>query len=212
MCDDSEHAKKRRLEFEDKLSEHYDRLYPSVLKMVSNKADADDFTQEAIMCYIRHMDQKGWETKIENTGAYLRRIAHNLYVDSCKRRNREVQFGYEDEETGQTNQEAERKAATTDETVGRIEDASHFGKLLHDMPKALLHGFTEYERDLLKLRKVDGLSAEEAAGILQKDVYRVRYDLNKIEARLRYRVRRLMDGKNGGDPKGGNAKASGADK
>jgi RNA polymerase sigma factor (sigma-70 family) len=212
MNEESEHANKRRLEFLDKLSEHHDRLHPWVLKMTGNQADADDITQEALVRYIRHMDQKGWETKIENTGAYLRRIAHNLYVDLCKRRNHEVQFGYEDEETGHTNQEVERKAATTDDTVGRIEDASHFGKLLREMPKSLLHGFSDYERELLRLRKVDGLSAKEAAGILQKDVYRVRYDLNKIEARLRYRVRLLMYGKNGGDPEGGGAKASGADK
>ena len=198
MSESDHDGNQKRREFDEKWHIHYKNLYPYVLNLTRNKADAEDITQETLMRYRQHMEKKQWETKIEDADAYRRGIAYNLYMDLCKRRKREGQVSTDNEDDERTSKEAERKSGACDSTIAKIEADMHYKKLFRTLPlKVILSGLSEYELKLLRLKKVEGKSNEEVAETLNEDVFRVRYDSNKLDAKLRYRVKKLQQPENG---------------
>jgi RNA polymerase sigma factor (sigma-70 family) len=193
MNESEQAANEKRMEFEEKWPLHFNNLYPYVLNLTRNKADAEDITQDALICFKEHMEKNKWDVKFDNEDAYRRRIAHNLYMDLCKRRKKEGQVSCDNEEDERTRKEAERRAGACDDAIASIEDDMHYKKLYRTLPlKVILGGLSDYELQLLRLKKVEEKSPEEIAETLHKDVYRVRYDLNKLDAKLRYRVKKLL--------------------
>jgi RNA polymerase sigma factor (sigma-70 family) len=199
MNDEGEHAaKQKREEFDNQWLTHYKKLYPYVLNLTRNKADAEDITQDALMSFKEYMEKNQWNVEFEDEDAYRRRIAHNLYVDLCKRRKREGLVSCDDEEDERTRKEAERKASAHDSEIARIEEEMHYKKLLSLVPlKAMLNGLSDYELQLLRLKKLEEKTTEEVAEDLKTNVYQVRYDINKLDAKLRYRAKKLLPPGNG---------------
>jgi RNA polymerase sigma factor (sigma-70 family) len=199
MNDEGEHAAKQKSsEFNDKWLVHYKRLYPYVLNLTRNKADAEDITQDALMYFKEHMEKKQWNVTIEDEDAYRRRIAHNLFTDLCKRRKREGLVSSDGEEIELTQNEEDSKVIATDDSITRIEDEIHYKQLYRALPlRAILNGLSDYELQLIRLKALGEKSYDEIAEILHKDVFRVRYDLNKLDSKLRYRVRKIRSEANG---------------
>ena len=77
-----------------------------------------------------------------------------------------------------------------------------FKELCRILPlRVILTGLDKYEREIFVLRRVERLSVKDIATIKKKDVCQVRYDLQKIDARIRYRVRKIIrEGKVGPAP------------
>jgi len=74
-----------------------------------------------------------------------------------------------------------------------IADRLHYKKLYQQLPiKCVLNDLTEDQRELLKLNIVKERSAEEIAGILNRDAKEVRWELNKLKANLRKYSRTLV--------------------
>jgi DNA-directed RNA polymerase specialized sigma subunit len=90
----------------------------------------------------------------------------------------------------QSREELERDVAITDDPVAELENRIYYKELLEALPLRLIfRGLSDYEMQLYRLRIIDEKSIDEIAAIVGKDPSRVTYDLQKIQARIRARVK-----------------------
>lgn len=74
--------------FEVRLADEYDELYRFALSVTRDRSRAEDLTHDTLVRAIERSDRfEGDESKL---GAWLRRILHNLAVDTARRSSREV--------------------------------------------------------------------------------------------------------------------------
>ena len=79
------------------------------------------------------------------------------------------------------------------ELASRIDDdTSGLEKLRKEALRQILQVLSEYDMYLLELHKVEDLSANTIAELTGEDVHWLRYQLKKIEARVRNRARRCL--------------------
>jgi RNA polymerase sigma factor (sigma-70 family) len=189
---DKEHAIERRRQFESNCEEHRRHVYLLILGKIRNATDAQDLTQETILRFLNIMDKNGWEKEINDVGAYTSEIARNLCNEWFAKHWRETPLEADDEEGKQTLEALEDKAVRENDLTSSIEDEIYNWEIFRGLPlKTILGRLTEDERQLLRMLFVDGLDAEEIANELGRSVERVRYQINKLMAKLRYRGRRL---------------------
>ncbi len=81
--------------FETLFYRHYDRVYGLLFRLVGNRVEAEDLTQEAFLKLYRHAFSKRPFTKPkrgpakeQNISAWLYRVATNLGYDTLRRRRR----------------------------------------------------------------------------------------------------------------------------
>ena len=174
--------------FEQHSGEFYDSLFREVLKLTRNKRDAEDITQTAFMNFLQRMQRTDWKLESKSIRSYLSKAAKNLCRDMWRKGSKITTFSYDDDVVRET---LEQQAVQTDDSVAQIENRIYFKELFQALPNVILQGITDYERRLFQLRKVEQLSLQEIAEIMERDVNQVRYDLQKIEARIRYRVAKI---------------------
>lgn len=192
MSNKNEIADLRR-EFEQKWLEYYEATFIYVLRKVRNKADAEDITQITFQRFLAHMERVQWKTEVKNLRAYLMSAAANLCVDFLNRNIEETQVSYDDQADEQTRNDLRDQAIQRDDSYTRIEARIFYEELYKSLPlEVILSRLSEYELNLLHLHAVEELTAEEIAKIVDNDVRQVRYDLQKLYAKIRYRARKLF--------------------
>ncbi|HEX8473045.1 MAG TPA: RNA polymerase sigma factor [Pyrinomonadaceae bacterium] len=181
-------------QFDENCAEYHDRLFRYVLRLTGNVAVAEDITQAAFLRFLQHMKRKQWEMVIKSVPAYLIIIAVNLCKDMWKSPwGEEGVVSYDDEENEQIRAAMERKAKECDDSAEKLENRIHFEELYNSLPLHIILGdLTEYESELLTLNAIDELSPDEIAPIVGKEVCQVRYHLQRLYAKLRYRARTLL--------------------
>lgn len=176
--------------FEADSPQYYDLLFRIVLRLTNDREEAEDLAQTAFIRFLRLMKRKQWRVEINDIQAYLARIAINLCNDWWKKKEKEKAVSYDDDNT---REEMDRQTARLDDSVLTIENRIYAKELYRALPvKVILTGLNDYEKKIFLLRRVDGLSMKEVADTVQGNICQVRYDLQKIEARIRYRVRKVI--------------------
>jgi RNA polymerase sigma-70 factor (ECF subfamily) len=175
--------------------EYYDLVFRLVMRLTSDREEAEDIAQTTFVRFFRLMKRK---IKINDDQAYLARIAINLCNDRWKRKGKENAVSYDDDKTREA---MDRQTAQSDESVVTMENRIYAKELYSKLPlNVIMTGLSDYEKEIFSLRKVDELSIKQVAETVGRDICQVRYDLQKIEARIRYRVRKLIgEGKSGED-------------
>jgi RNA polymerase sigma factor (sigma-70 family) len=174
--------------FEQHSGELYESLFRQVIKLTRNRRDAEDITQSAFMKVLEQMQRPNWKIDTKSIRAYLGQTARNLHRDRWRSKSKTI--SYDDNDVRET---IEQQAAVNDDSVARMDNRIYYKELFEALPNVILKDSTDYERQLLQLRKVDQLPWEEIAEIVGRSVNQVRYDLHKLEARLRYRVARITE-------------------
>ena len=175
-------------QFEQIYTTHYDQLFHHALRLTNNQTEAEEITQTAFMRFLLRVKRK--KKEVRYVQAYLSKTVNNLWIDVLNRRRKEMAVSYDDDQIRET---LEHEAAQSDDSVSSIENRIYFKELQRALPlKVILGGLEEYEKQLLLLKKVDERSIKEIAVIVGKDICQVRYDLQKLGAKLRYRVRKLV--------------------
>jgi RNA polymerase sigma factor (sigma-70 family) len=174
--------------FEQHSGELYESLFRQVIKLTRNRRDAEDITQSALMKVLEQMQRPNWKIDTKSIRAYLGQTARNLHRDRWRSKSKTI--SYDDNDVRET---IEQQAAVNDDSVARMDNRIYYKELFEALPNVILKDSTDYERRLLQLRKVDQLPWEEIAEIVGRSVNQVRYDLHKLEARLRYRVARITE-------------------
>ena len=184
-------AEQKRKEFHKKAPAYWDMLFAIVFSLTKDCELAHEVAQQTMVQYLRRMEKEHWQLEIENEGAYLVRIAKNLVNDGW-RANGKAEFMSLDEQLDDRLLKVLSQLCET----SNIENQIYFAELLRKMPsKTIFGGLNEYERNLFQLQ-VDGLSNEAIAQEVSKDTSIVRYELQKINYKIRARVRKIY-GKRG---------------
>ena len=174
--------------FEQHSGELYESLFRQVIKLTRNRRDAEDITQSAFMKVLEQMQRPNWKIDTKSIRAYLGQTARNLHRDRWRSKAKTI--SYDDDDVRET---IEQQAAVNDDSVARMDNRIYYKELFEALPNVILKDSTDYERQLLQLRRVDELPWEEIAEIVGRSVNQVRYDLHKLEARLRYRVAKITE-------------------
>lgn len=151
--------------FEDELVSEIPSLRRFALSKTSNPAEADDLVQD---CVLRALDKRGSFEEQTNLRAWLFTILRNRFLDEKRKITRRgTHLSCEEEEiyipvTGGQEQTLELK---------------YFRKAFESLPGP--------DREVLSLVGMEGLSYEEAAGLLDIPVGTVRSRLSRARSRLR---------------------------
>ena len=87
----------------------------------------------------------------------------------------------------------ERETIEVHDSVARIDNEIYHKELYRALPlRVILEGLSQYERRLLQLSMVDERSAKEVAQVLGTDISRIRYDLNRLRAKIKARAKKLL--------------------
>jgi RNA polymerase sigma-70 factor (ECF subfamily) len=148
------------------VSTHLQTVFLRIYRIVRNLADAQDLTQETFIKALRHRGQLKDELK---AARWLSRIATNAAIDYGRRNSRAAFTSIDDALPGH------------DENPERI--------LMRAQTRAVLDAglrlLTPRERAALLLRDVEGLPAEEVAGLLNCSKATVRSHIANARTKLR---------------------------
>jgi RNA polymerase sigma factor (sigma-70 family) len=187
---ESEHVTKRREDFYLNYEEYRKNLYRYALKMTSNEAQAEEIADGTLVGVLDSMERRAWPEEIRDFNAYLIGSAKFRCIEWWRRPKEESLEG--DEQSSQTQKALERKAMQDNNPTSRLENDIYYKELFRSVPlKVILSGLSEYEMNLLNMHAVEGLDAEEIAEALGKEPDSVKYQLNKLYAKIRYRARQL---------------------
>lgn len=162
--------------------EGYKNLITYAVRLTRDPVEAEDLVQEAIYLLLK--------TRVtpESTYNYLCRIIRNVYVDKFHKRRHVQLISIDDKE----NKELYNQLVNS--PVNRIENDLYYKELIaSSLVLVLLKGLNEKEKNIYLMNVVEEMSAKEIAAVLDADVNLIRYELNRINAKLRYRARQLRN-------------------
>jgi len=138
------------------LYQKYERsVYQFIYRMVGNAEDASDLTQE---CFIRAYKALPQTNEELNIGAWLRRIAANVCLDTLRRRSRLRWLRLDQLNPWQS--PAQRSAGTGDPERALLHTETQ------DLVERILQQLQPRYRAVLILREYEGYSIEEIGAML----------------------------------------------
>ena len=176
----------RKERFQENAPMYLNMLLALVLRLTHDRELSQEIPQQTLFKYFSRMEAENWQQDIKNEGAYLARIARNLVCDGWRAYGRgEVSL----------EQELEHRLTVPSQFQCSfyLEKSIYLEELRETVPlKTILGGFNDYQLRLLQLREVEGLKYKEIAQEVNKDQVNVRYDLQKIKATIRARVKGIF--------------------
>lgn len=192
--------------FEQNCPEYYNFLLHFLIRIIGNRTEAEDVTQETFLHFHAFMERKQWKEDVRNVRAYLIKSAVHLRLDAWRStdlwrgQREEGSMGYDDEQSENVRKVLDREAMQHNNPTAEIEDGIYFKELFKSLPlKTMLSDLTPYQREILRLEAEGEMTPKEIAPIVGKPVSEVRYDLVKIHSILRYRTHKVFK-KSGGKP------------
>lgn len=182
---DSDVAVARRKQFQERAPKYLEMLFAIVLRMTGNHELSREIAQQAIFKYFVRMEAEKWQQDVRKEPGYLAQTARNLVNDGWRAYGR-----------GETSLDELLEGGSVPDQIKcffDLEKPIYLEQLREQIPlKTILNGFSEYQLRLLMLREVEGLSHKEIAHEVNENVAVVRYELQKIKATIRARVRKIF--------------------
>ena len=163
-------ANQSEIDFEEIVEKHGDFVYNVVYRVLGNHSDAEDATQEAFLSAYRNFTKFRGEAEVRT---WLYRIAVNASLMSLRRDRRKkflTQEGYDDMRLVSLEAGPEQSAVNSDLR-------EHLEAGLSLLPPQL--------RAVVVLRDVQGMSNEEASGVLNTTVSSLKARLHRGRVLLR---------------------------
>jgi RNA polymerase sigma-70 factor (ECF subfamily) len=175
-------------------AEYYSHLMSFSVRLTGDPDDAEDLVQEVVCRVLKYVDraaasEQSW-MNLKSPAAYLRTVARHIHVDREKQR-RYSQISLDDDDVeGLHHQLVDY--STSDAIVNRV----YYEELMRSLPlRVFLAGLSGYELKLLHLNSVEEMTVREIAKELDEDASLIRYHLQKVHAKVRYRARTFMNEK-----------------
>ena len=154
---DEEQLLAAAMQFNDAaLSELYDRyeakIYGYIYRRIGDQSLAEDLTAQVFLKMLESIqDQKAWRSSFSG---WLYRIAHNLLVDTYRRKGRHGEVDLED-----VSQMA-AESQNPEETVAQALDTERL--------RSAIRRLTEEQAEVVSLRFLEGYSIAEVAGMMNR--------------------------------------------
>ena len=146
---------------------HAPRIYTYIYRRVGDAHLAEDLTGDVFVRVLNAIQsERFWETSFQ---AWLYRIAHNLVVDTYRRRSRENDLALD-----------ERVVAAGDDPISAVAE-----KLSHQQLGGAIGRLTPDQQQVLALRFGEGMTAREVAEVAGKTVGAVEALQHRALAALR---------------------------
>lgn len=170
--------------FRELVAEHRDRIYNLTLRMLGNKAEAEDVAQEVFITVFKTIDSFREEAKFST---WLYRVA----VNHCKNRIKYLarRHDRDRDELDETNEGA--ATAATDPLLPRPDRALE-GAQLDKILQAAISTLDDDQRVLVVLRDVEDLSIEEICEITGLPDGTVKSRLHRARLALRKKITRHL--------------------
>lgn len=165
----------RRGEFEEVALVHLSAIYRIALRLTSNRAEAEDLTQETCLRAFRSFHRFNPGT---NCRAWLFAILRNAFRDRLRRRGHELLVDESEEWAG------EPQSATWETPAGQPEQ-EFFLKVLHGDVDRALQALPLHFREVVMLSDLEELSYKEIAQVVGCPVGTVMSRLSRGRALLR---------------------------
>jgi len=188
---DKKVAVERRKQFDDNAQAYRDKVFGVIFNKTHDPELSNEISQEAIAKYLTAREKEHWQSEIENEEAYIVQIALNLLNDKW-RADGKVELMSLDQQLD------DRLLSALSKTTSGVdvENKIYWQKLAQVLPwKTIFIGFNETETRVFLLHAVECLSNEEIAVELNENVAFIRYELTKVKAKIRARVKKIC-GKN----------------
>lgn len=169
--------------FQSLMQSTYRKVYNMAYRLVGDKADAEDLTQEAFFRAYRSFRDYEGDRPFEN---WIYRIVSRLFLDLLRNRRRRVP-------TVSLDAPLQRDASEDNvfldfaDTRPRPDDVVLSSGMSEDLERAL-KDLTEEQRLLITLADVEGIPYKEIAGMLGKPIGTVRSRLHRTHRLLRRRL------------------------
>ena len=154
---DEEQLLTKAMQFDDAaLGELYDRyearIYGYIYRRTGDQILAEDLTAQVFLKMLESIrDQKAWHSSFSG---WLYRIAHNLVVDTYRRKGRHSAVDLED--VPQTAAESQNPEETVEQTL----DAERL--------RSAIRRLTDEQAEVVSLRFLEGYSIAEVAGMMNR--------------------------------------------
>ncbi len=154
---DEEQLLARAMQYDDAaLGELYDRyeakIYGYIYRRTGDQILAEDLTAQVFLKMLESIrDQKAWRSSFSG---WLYRIAHNLVVDTYRRKGRHGAVDLED--VPQTAAESQNPEETVEQTL----DAERL--------RSAIRRLTDEQAEVVSLRFLEGYSIAEVAGMMNR--------------------------------------------
>lgn len=154
---DEEQLLAKAMQFDDAaLGELYDRyearIYGYIYRRTGDQVLAEDLTAQVFLKMLESIrDQKAWRSSFSG---WLYRIAHNLVVDTYRRKGRHGAVDLED--VPQTAAESQNPEETVEQTL----DAERL--------RSAIRRLTDEQAEVVSLRFLEGYSIAEVAGMMNR--------------------------------------------
>lgn len=186
MSSDNQVAVERRKHFDDNAPAYRTKLFSIVFNKTHDPEFSHEMSQEALLKYLVAMEKAHWLLEIENEEAYLVRIVQNLVNDKWRVKNQTEWMSLDQQPDDRLLSELSKGRNGVD-----VENKLYWEKLAQILPwKIIFNGLNERETRVFLLH-ADGLSNDEIALELNSDVVYIRYELTKVKAKIRARVKKI---------------------
>ncbi|HTQ09424.1 MAG TPA: sigma-70 family RNA polymerase sigma factor [Fimbriimonadaceae bacterium] len=183
--------------FNDLMSETYRKVYNMAFRLVGNRADAEDLTQEAFYRAYRSFGDYEGDRPFEN---WIFRIVTRLFLDLLRNRRRRVKaVSYDTPLQSAGGEEnlyfdmADVKANPEQEVISET--------FSEDLQRAL-DSLSAEQRLLVTLADVEGVPYKEIAEMLGKPVGTIRSRLHRTHKQIRLRLEQIRRSEAKQDPGG----------
>ena len=160
---------------------YQDRIYNLVLKMCSNTDDAAELTQEALFKAINNLDSFEGRSSFLT---WLSRIAINLTINYCQKRNKHKSISLDAEYTNNNQAKTALKKYLCDNNSPEPSVIAQ-NKELYQIVVNLLMKLDTGQRAAILLRDVEGMNYAQIATVLDIKLGTVKSRINRARNMLR---------------------------
>jgi RNA polymerase sigma-70 factor (ECF subfamily) len=173
--------------FRELVAEHRDRVYNLTLRMLGNRAEAEDVAQEVFIQVFKYIDDFREEAKLST---WLYRVAVNL----CKNRIKYLarRHDRDRDQLDDSNEAAASSAIAAPGLPSPRPDRALEGAQIEKVLQEAINTLDEDHRVLVVLRDVEDLSIEEICAITGEKDGTVKSRLHRARLALRKKVSRHL--------------------
>jgi len=173
--------------FDALVARHQDRVYNMAYRILGNREDALDLSQEVFLTVFKNLDHFEERSRF---GTWLYRVTVNRCRDELRRRS-----------SIKHTRPASLDAMRSDDDARGVEPAAAtpspadcaVGRETQGMVERAIAGLPEEAREALVLRDSQGFSYDEIADVLEVPVGTVRSRLNRARTLLKEQLRPILD-------------------
>ncbi len=193
LCSDQQsqseyQSTQRRTRFHERAQEYRKMLLAFATRLTGEHGLAEEIAQETMVNYLTLREADHWQQDLKNEAAYLFKMARNFVRNEWR-----AQCKFKSVSLDQPLDHQLRKDLSTLTVSLDVEKQIYLEELCQTLPlKAILGGLSGREMQLLYLSRIQELSYEQIARKVNENPVVVRYELQRILARVQARAKKIL--------------------